>query len=321
MPKQNHIYDTSLTDEYVAAVNRMADVVHDFRTYKEDEGFKNEKPTVVFVEDILKASSKSGNEEQQDPIAFVIANVLTPAECDALIEEAEDFGIEDHPSYTARTAKRTKEYTNKSLSDKVEERIKDLMDSKFHRNHREKENNNESNLDPNKCKPGYTKNPYMGHFYGIHSNWRILRYDAGDGSAFPAHFDQMDSLQIQRDDGSGRKDLCVSSHTLLVQLSDATLQGGATRFYPRAKANRSAKDNDHTFRREQFDHSVDVILPKGWAIAFRQRGLLHAGQPVLASSPVSKYVAQAGILRFLPEGTLVRPSVFKNGPGVTKGAF
>ena len=310
MPEQNPHYDTSLTDEYVAAVNRVADVVHDFRNYMKDEQFGKESPEVVLVENILKTSSKSGIEEQQEPMAFVVANVLTPAECDALVEETEAFGIENRPSYTARTAKRTKDYINKSLSEKVEERIKDVLDSKF-RDQGEKENNNESNLDDKKQKLSYTKNPYMGKFYGIHSNWRILRYDAGDGSAFPAHFDQMDSLQIHRNDGSGRKDFCVSSHTLLVPLSETNLEGGATRFYPRAKANRLAKDNDHTFRREQFDYSVDVVLPKGWAIAFRQRGLLHAGQPVLASSPVSKYVAQAGILRLLPEGVLVKPSVFK----------
>ena len=54
MPEQNPHYDTSLTDEYVAAVNRVADVVHDFRIYKKDEQFGKERPEVVLIENILK---------------------------------------------------------------------------------------------------------------------------------------------------------------------------------------------------------------------------------------------------------------------------
>lgn len=91
MPEQNPHYDTSLTDEYVAAVNRVADVVHDFRNYQKDEQFDKESLEVVLVEDILKTSSKSGIEEQQEPMAFVIANVLTPAECDALVRRGRGF--------------------------------------------------------------------------------------------------------------------------------------------------------------------------------------------------------------------------------------
>merc|ERR1712003_157874 len=164
---------------------------------------------------------------------------------------------------------------------------------------------------------------YMGPFHGIHDNWRILRYDTDGGAAFPAHQDQMDSFQKPKNDGSGRKDLVVSSHTLLLQLSEDSLEGGCTRFYPRAKVSRPKQPrmDEVSFRKRQFDHAVDVILPRGWALVFRQRGLLHAGQPLSASSPCSKYVAQAGVLRVLPEGAVQRPSVFKNGPGVTNGVF
>merc|ERR1719413_347471 len=76
--------------------------------------------------------------------------------------------------------------------------------------------------------------------------------------------------------------------------------------------------NDASFRKQQFEHAVDVALPRGWALVFKQRGLIHAGQPLSPTSPCPKHVAQAGILRVLPEGVLQKPSVFKNGIGVTK---
>jgi len=129
---------------------------------------------------------------------------------------------------------------------------------------------------------------------GIHANWRIVRYDQGD--AFPAHFDQSDSKQIRNDDGT--KDLLFSSHTLLINLSGSDkLEGGETRFYPHGN----------------YDYAIDVKLPRGWGLIFRQRGMLHAGQPILQGV---KYVAQAGILRFVPVNERVKPSIFRFGPGL-----
>jgi hypothetical protein len=142
----------------------------------------------------------------------------------------------------------------------------------------------------------------LGPFVGIHPNWRVLRYDAGD--SFPAHQDQMDSFQRRNKDGT--KDLIVSSHTLLLSLSkEDDVEGGATRFYPQAKVKGTTPG--------QYDYAVDVILPRGWAIAFHQKGLVHCGQPVWKGP---KYVAQAGVLRKLPPGELFQPSVFRVGPGV-----
>lgn len=122
---------------------------------------------------------------------------------------------------------------------------------------------------------------------------------------FVGHQDQMDSIQLKHPDGT--KDLIISSHTLLINLSpdDESLDGGATRFYPDSKIN-SSKSN-------QYDHSVDVFLPRGWAIAFRQKDLVHAGQPVTKGR---KYVAQAGVLRQVPPNQPIRPSVFRLSPGL-----
>ena len=79
---------------------------------------------------------------------------------------------------------------------------------------------------------------------------------------------------------------------------------GATRFYPDSKI----KSDDQG----QYQNSVDVYLPRGWALVFRQKGPVHAGQPSVSV----KYIAQAGILRRLPPQKLIQPSVFRLGPGL-----
>jgi len=295
-------YDTTLTDEYIAAVKRPAEVLHDFRL---DDNNNDDDQGASLARIILGGSNNSDsnkeNEAEEEPVAFVIKNVLTPAECEELIEEAESYGIKEGEKYVARSAKRTKNYVNAELSQKVDDRIRGVLESLLVEG---RETHNKT---------------FMGPFQGIHSNWRILRYDTESGDAFPAHQDQMDSFQRPKADGSGRKDLVVSSHTLLLQLSPDSLEGGCTRFYPRGRMRLPPNsENDPAFRREQFGHAVDVALPRGWGLVFRQRGLMHAGQPLSPSSPCPKHVAQAGVLRVLPEGVLQKPSVFKNGVGVTK---
>lgn len=341
-PKYHHEY--ALTDEYIAAVNRRAEVVHDFRCHHhdDDDDLFGTTSTASLVKVILGPSIDGSDE----PVAFVIRNVLTPSECDDLIDASEDFGIQEGEKFVARTAKRTKNYTNADLSEKVERRITHVLDAIFkdpsedmllnNDNHRNEKENNEGRSNANTSSNSNTSksstsddNKYMGPFHGIHNNWRIVRYDADAQDAFPAHQDQMDCFQKPKTNGSGRKDFIVSSHTLLLQLSKDDLQGGCTRFYPNAKTRLPAKqkagesDNNEiaSFRRSQFDCAVDVLLPRGWALVFKQRGLLHAGQPLSVSSPCSKYVAQAGVMRVLPEGILFKPSMFKNGLGVTNGAF
>jgi len=326
---ENKHYDTSLTDEYIAAVNRQADFVHDFRCRD-----KNSSDEEQFQQGATIAKEIFGPKDTRwgdEPMAFVVRNVLTPSECDELIEKAEKFGIKEGEKYVARSAKRTKNYIDADLSEKIEARLQHILKTRFRDpvlqtielNENEKQiSNTTTKGEDSKLN---TSSQYMGPFYGIHDNWRILRYDPDSGDAFPAHQDQMDSFQKPRNDGSGRKDFIVSSHTLLIQLSDDRLQGGGTRFYPNGQMYlpRNAKHLQSTpsFRKRQFEGAVDILLPRGWALVFQQRGLLHAGQPLSAFSPCSKYVAQAGVLRILPDGVLQRPSVFKNGPGVTNGIF
>jgi len=89
-------------------------------------------------------------------------------------------------------------------------------------------------------------------------------------------------------------------------LSPDGVNGGATRFSPDCKVKGTNEG--------QYQNAVDVFLRRGWAIAFRQKGLIYAGQPVFGETP--KYVAQAGVLRCPQADTFIQPSVFRLGPGL-----
>lgn len=286
----------TLLNEYEEAVKRPATVTYDFRKDPSllespsslDEN--NVRPISLLTDN--SSAKRKGMED-----AFVLPNLLTVKECQDLIDSAEANGIHApaKANGTPRTAKRTSQYQHEALSTLVAERIAPILAKQF-------------------AKPK-DSTLWFGDFHAVHSNWRIVRYDPGD--AFPAHQDQMDSLQIL-DKQTGKKDYLVSTHTLLIHLTPAHQDlktGGATRFYPRAKL--GAHDTVG-----QYDEAVDVWLPQGWALAFPQHGLVHAGQPVLASSEgassVSKYIAQAGLMRKLPPGKLCPPSVFKLGPGIPR---
>jgi len=269
---------TTLAEEYFAAEKREATTVYNFT----EEQQEDDRRAIVVVRE--KASDES--EEDGRPLAFVIPRVLNEQECDDLIASCEEHGISPPTASvgTLRTAKRTTKYQNATLSQHLFEKLgQEEMLQNLH------------------------DDDGMGEFYGIHSNWRVLRYDPC-GDVFPAHQDQMDTMQIKREDGT--KDMLASSHTMLINLSKDGVEGGATRFYPDSKVRTSALG--------QYDgRSVDVFLPRGWALVFRQKGLIHAGQPVTGGTQ-SKYVAQAGVLRLLPREKMIQPSVFRLGPGLNE---
>jgi len=142
---------------------------------------------------------------------------------------------------------------------------------------------------------GLTKRakPYTA-FRGIHPNWRLGRYDSGD--FFAAHYDQADSLTVRF--GEGGKERYDSSHTLLISLSErSSLEGGATRLWPTGRYD---------------DTAVDVELPRGCALVFEHK-LLHSG---LAVRSGVKHIAQAGLLRGMPDRVGWAPSIFRLGPGI-----
>ncbi|KAL3931169.1 MAG: hypothetical protein SGBAC_011432 [Bacillariaceae sp.] len=282
----------TLLEEYEDAVWRPATKVFDLR--KEDpttHGNQARKLSILLEDSVAK---KRGIED-----AFVVPNLLTAQECQALLNSAENHGIfaPQKANGTPRTAKRTANYQDEGLSKTIHERLAPLLAEIFAKGNDEE---------------------WCGNFHGIHSNWRVVRYDPGD--AFPAHQDQMDTIQ-RKDARTGKKDYLVSTHTLLIQLTPPThdlRNGGATRFYPKAKLGADTTPG-------QYEESIDVYLPQGWALAFPQMGLVHAGQPIPKMNAEnatvgnhSKYIAQAGILRNLPAGKLFRPSIFKLGPGIPR---
>lgn len=325
-----------LTEEYVKAANRPADVVHSYERHimhshnDFDENAKHEEKRETgdststnkdvdikaFDVPLIEDGSLAALEGVED--AFVISNVLTMKECDDLIRMAEEEGKgivpPDKSAGTLRTGKRTDNYVNADLSALVTDRVGSILRSRM------------------------SQKSTFGPFYNMHTNWRVLRYDPGD--AFPAHQDQMDSIQL-KDKSTGRKDFVVSSHTLLINLSRDGVKGGYTRFYPRCKFQKKMKNKNASTQKSiadngiggsnstpssnnsnnnnlqhSYDYAVDVCLPRGWALVFPQVGMIHAGQPVEEDSTVPKYVAQAGVLRLLPPQKIIRPNVFRLGPGL-----
>ena len=183
---RNHY--TMREEDYDQATERPAKEVFDFRTSNCDQ---DENKVGGDERVVLRAKPEAGGHA----IAWVIPNVLSLDECKEVIALGEDYGIAPSNKPVLRTSKRTDHYENQELSDRIFARVK-----------------------PH-CVPfcADTGNgDGMGTLHGIHHNWRIVRYDKGD--AFPAHQDQMDSFQI-KDPVDGTKDLIVSSHTVLLNLS------------------------------------------------------------------------------------------------------
>jgi len=277
---------SSLPEEYLRAESRKADVVHDFNQERE-----NYKRFACIDVPLIAESSIAQKQGVED--AFVVAQLLTEEECEDLIKKAELAGLvpANKNQGTPRTAKRTDNYQDQDLSSVIESRIGATLQE-------------ERKMDSNSS---------FGEFYGLHNNWRILRYDARD--SFPAHQDQMDSIRML-DKATGKTDMVVSSHTLIINLSGVSGEGGgATRFYPRCKVGGKLPSSG-AGGAGPYDYSVDVVLPRGWALAFPQVGMVHAGQPLKNTAKQSKYIAQAGILRKLPPTKVLRPSVFRLGPGL-----
>ncbi|CAE7627409.1 unnamed protein product [Symbiodinium pilosum] len=206
--------------------------------------------------------------------AWVVPLLLSSDECSDVVRMGEEFGIEP-PSGVGgvtglRTSKRTANYCNPELAERVAKRLPEALLGAV------------EETKPYTC------------VRGIHPNWRIARYDAGD--FFSAHYDQADSLTVQAGEGKERYD---SSHTLLILLSQrGELRGGNTRLWPSGSYD---------------DTAIDVELPQGYALVFEHR-LLHAG---LAIQSGTKHIAQVGILRGAPHRVSGPPSIFRFGPGLT----
>jgi len=210
--------------------------------------------------------------------AWVVPNVLLAEECEDIIRKGEETGM-SHIAVgkTPRTSRRTSNYWAPWISCLVTPRLPDELLDKL-----------EDTM------------PYSA-VRGIHPNWRVGSY--GVGETFPAHYDQADSMTMAGEE-EGTREVCSSSHTLLIYLSKPeTYDGGATRLFLSGKY-----DQD----------TLDIKLPQGYALVFQQKGMLHAGLDVAGPADACKYIAQAGLMR-APGQVLGAPSVFKVGPGLELG--
>lgn len=201
-------------------------------------------------------------------LAWVVPGMLSDGECDEWIRAGTEHGIgfSQYQGSSYRTAKRTIEYVNEDMSALAFARL------------------------PAELLAAVRPTCMGTETVGLHSNWRVLRYDPGD--QFPAHTDQQDEVATKGADGVTTR--VRSTHTLLLALSGCdAASGGATRFFPTGR----------------LDEAVDVNLPRGYGLVFQQKGLLHSGMPVQSGV---KFVAQAGVLRALPlTGKVETPHVFK----------
>jgi len=234
-----------------------------------------------FVFDHSKCLNKGGSvrkitvamrDPTGQPLAWVISEVFSDDVCDEVIALGDKAGYHSGKN-PLRTGKRTTNYQNEDLAKKAFKLLPDELFPELEA------------LDGHKV-------------LGVHPNWRLVRYQEGEG--FPPHRDQSDISPQMRKDGG--KDFVYSSHTLLINTTKGDLEGGETRFFPHCKRGSDAA----------YGNSVDIRLPRGWALVFRQRHLIHCGQPVLSGS---KHVAQAGILRLLPPSERFIQCGFRWGPG------
>merc|ERR1719512_70002 len=204
------------------------------------------------------------------PIAWVVPSILSKEECAKCRDDGASHGLHRAQYQNIRTAKRTLRFEDQCLSDMVAARLPREFLELLHE---------------------LEGQPFMA----IHPNWRMVSYDAGE--SFPVHSDQSDMVRVKKE--SGPADWHVSSHTLLINLSeDGSFQGGGTRFFP--------KFGDYT-------ESVDVFTPQGFALIFKQKGLLHCGAPVASGR---KMVAQAGMMRLLGPKENLKYNKFLWGPGM-----
>jgi len=208
---------------------------------------------------------------------WIVPNLLSPEECDELIQVGEDWGIHPDTKSRGRTSSRTNNYINEELSARLNQRLPEALLEAV-----------EGTM------------PYSS-VRGIHPNWRVARYR--EGETFPAHQDQSDFVTAQHP--TRGKQRFTSTHTLLINLRSPgeDFQGGATRFFVEGSCSIS-------------EGTVDICVPKGWGLVFEQKGLFHAGLPIkgdgvkyIAQAGVLRGEPQPGVLTG-PTAT------FKYAPGV-----
>jgi len=214
--------------------------------------------------------------------AWVVPGVLTEDECEEIILAGEQWGLKrdykrDESAPIEDSSTRTSKRTNNWICEELS--IKMLK-----------------RLPEELLQIIEATSPHTS-VRAVHPNWRVARYDKGE--TFPAHVDQADSIVVEHLER--KKQRFTSSHTLLIYLRrrGEQFQGGATRIFL-----------DGTYHGE----TVDVCLPQGYAMVFQQKGLLHAGLPVVGEG--AKYIAQAGVLRAEPSYTAGASAIFKYGPGL-----
>ena len=128
-----------------------------------------------------------------------------------MIQLGEDWGISDDNTRIGegeeriRTSNRTNNYCNEELTIRLNQRL------------------------PEELLKAVEASAPRTSVRGLHPNWRIGRYQAGQ--TFPAHQDQADFVTVRHQERVRQR--YTSSHTLIINLRQPgqDFQGGATRFF------------------------------------------------------------------------------------------
>lgn len=202
--------------------------------------------------------------------AFVLENVLTPFECQRLVQAASLLGYRpDHPTALSQpTGIDSCEWlVDDSVHDLIYQRVKELL-------------------------PSQTSNAQL---CGINRRWRFFRYGQGgvyrphiDGS-WPAGFLSKDGKSYERDEKGATR----SYWTFLIYLND-DFEGGETKFYFPASGDncgeiKSGKESTSLVAR-------GVVPRRGSVLVFPQgntASLLHEGSAVTMGT---KYVIRTDVV-------------------------
>jgi len=249
--------------------------------------------------------------------AFVLENVLSPAECNRLVRAASLLGYRpDHPTALAQpTGIDSCEWlVGNSVHELIYDRVREHLPATMAVGRKDNNNNNNNN------------NTSSTVLCGINQRWRFFRY--GQGCVYRPHIDgSWPAGKLSEDGNSYERDETGTTRsylTFLVYLND-DFEGGETKFYfPEAteddKTNTNhhrhhdgiGLDNNNNNNKERNDHRVDN---KTTSYSSSSSNNKNKKQPI--SLVARGIIPRRGSVLIFPQGNTA--SLLHEGSAVTRG--